>query len=435
MRLHKSSLFWKIFLSFWLANILVLFSATYFTLQSNESSQHELRRQQIASHLGELFIPALQRGEVAPRFKPKRGKKHSKQKLRITDKAGTVLFDNLKLKKHTPKNNKPRKPLIFDRYPFTAEDGREYFIELPANRAKLILMKHLHKMLVFRLLLILFFSGLVSYFLTRFITRPLKVLGESSRAYSKYDFDQQQAHDLLERPDEIGDLARDINRMQQDLTQLIDDKQNLLHDVSHELRAPLARLMAATALLEGAHSEQAPLLQRLDSECENMAGLIDSILNFSRLSEMQISSQSFDVTQLLQQCIEDCQFEFPEIRLVLNSPEMLPMHSDAALLIMAIMNILRNACLHSGTTAPITIHVKQQHHDLILCIEDKGKGLSAEQLQQLFTPFHSDANSTGFGLGMSISKRAVEKLSGTLTAKNISTGGLAVSLQLPITVI
>ncbi len=440
MTLNKSSLFWKIFLSFWIANILVLSSATYFTLQNTKDRENKNHRKEITSHIGDLFIPYLQSGDNKV-FTQRRWKKQLKRNFRIVNVQGDILLNSFNYRFVNEKNKTKsvaKKNIhlpIFERYPYTSENGQQYFIELPVNRAKLMLRDSLHTLLVFRLLLILFFSSLVSYFLTRFITQPLNTLGACSRAFSDQNFYYQKNEKLLQRHDEIGSLARDINTMQENLTTLINDKQKLLHDVSHELRAPLARIVAASALLDVKYPNEITLLQRLNNECDNMSALIESILHLSRISEQPPHQEIFNLTTLLKQCKKDCQFEFPDIEIDIHCPENIRALTDTSLLSTALMNLLRNSCIHSGSKSPIRLQAYSEKNNLIIIIEDEGKGLTAEQLNKLFTPFQKNGSSAGFGLGMSISKKSIEQLSGSLKAENKLSGGLTLSIKLPAVVV
>ncbi|NRB41711.1 MAG: HAMP domain-containing histidine kinase [Pseudomonadales bacterium] len=429
MKFNQSSLFWKIFLAFWLANILVLVSASYITLQSSENRQRQFHQQQMIERIGEFLIPALEN----PALYNKKKLKKIRKRIRITDNNGQVLINTLKKSHRLAKN--PR----IEKHIYKAENGQTYTIEIPVDRASHFLYQHIHRLLILRLIFILIFSGLVSYFLSRFITRPLILLGQQNKSFSEGHFDlttnmrDNHTHkkNLLSRPDEIGDLARELHAMQSNIRGLMHDKQQLLHDVSHELRAPLARLMAATALIEQKTPEEQPLLERLNHECELMSALIDQILNLSRLNEIAMSSQNIDIQATLNHCLQDCLFEFPDNKIQLNDSPALFLHGDEQYIQMAIMNILRNACQHSGTETGIVINTEKVKDGIKICINDNGKGIAPEQLKHLFKAFYREDQSAGFGLGLNIAQRVIEKMGGNITAKNQSGGGLSVAIFIP----
>ncbi len=88
---------------------------------------------------------------------------------------------------------------------------------------------------------------------------------------------------LLKRNDEINDLSRELNEMADTLDKLINSKQHLLHDVSHELSAPLARSQVITTMMQQPDNSNHAIVKRLERECIRMNGLIQEILEYSWL--------------------------------------------------------------------------------------------------------------------------------------------------------
>ena len=450
MLFNRNSLFWKIFLSFWLANIAVAFTATYFALQHNDRQQREYNKQQMVERLGDFVIPLLEQQRENPQFKLKKTLRKKKspyrKKFMITDDNGQVLIDNMRHKKHDkghPNALPDNKMHPLEVYDYEAASGKLYKIHLPPNRHERIIDQFLQRMLLYRLLFILLISAGVSYLLTAFITRPLKQLGQQSRAFAEGDFDtppitaalndkaiskQSECRHLLQRKDEIGELARDLQAMQLNITQLINDKQSLLHDVSHELRAPLSRLMAASALIQQQLPADSRFIQRIDDECETMRELIDQILHLSRFNQQVLRLEQRDIVQLLQESRENCLLEFGHSDITISCDQTaIFINTDEQLLSMAVQNILRNACQHSN--AAIAITVKQQGDSTLICISDDGAGVENSLLASLFQPFTKSPKSHGTGLGLNIAFRAVEKLQGSISAQNLSDNTVPVPAQ------
>ncbi len=88
---------------------------------------------------------------------------------------------------------------------------------------------------------------------------------------------------LLKRNEEIADLSRELNEMANTLDILINSKQQLLHDVSHELSAPIARSQVTTVIMQQPNNSNHAKVKRLEHECIRMNGLIQEILEYSWL--------------------------------------------------------------------------------------------------------------------------------------------------------
>ncbi len=239
---------------------------------------------------------------------------------------------------------------------------------------------------------------------------------------------------LLRRADELGDLAQDFAFMMQQTRETLGAQKQLLHDVSHELRAPLSRLQVAAELIQQRDQKSLPYIQRIHAECERIDQLIQRILNFSRLEE-SIAMLPLDPVHLLQAHMDNLQFEFPrrQIRLT-EAPAGVIVNADENLLGEAVDNILRNACKYTPEAGPIAVAVRQSDRHIHIEIRDFGPGVPPEDLTKLTTPFFRTGNrmhGDGFGLGLSIARRAVEKHGGRLLLENHPEGGLLVSLLLP----
>src|SRR5690606_25927555 len=138
---------------------------------------------------------------------------------------------------------------------------------------------------------------------------------------------------------------------------------------------------------------------------------------------------------LLQTQIDNILFEHPgrTIRFA-HPPADWVIIGDAHLLGEAVDNILRNACKYTPEESPIDVNLSSTPQAITITIRDYGSGAPPEDLEKLTTPFYRSGNrmhGDGFGLGLSIARRALEKHGGHLTLANRPEGGLQVSLELP----
>ncbi len=425
--MRTGSLFWKIFLAFWLANVLIIAATSYLVFHAYYNSDRYAQKQEAILHSAEQII---ERFEATPgailsgresdrRHPPRRGA------LKIINEYNDVVFTNLPADAPAPTMTEP--------ISYTSHSGQHYRIYFHDHKAAPFFMQA-RRGLVVRLLLVCLVSGLVSYGLTLLITRPLKQLGAQIQPFSRGELDARLSDQLLARRDEIGDLSREFDLMINNIGTLITSQQHLLHDISHELRAPLARLMAAIGLLQQQYANDDPMLQRVEQESEQINVLIEQILRLARFENTETLPTDINPGELLDSCLNNTCFEFPDHNLHWADRPTLPvnLHTDATMLAMAVQNLLRNACQHTPPGSEITVSLARRAHSIVIMITDNGPGVRPGELEQLFKPFYRNGENSGFGLGLNIAKRAVEKNGGDIRVANRDSGGLVFTLEFPI---
>ncbi len=285
------------------------------------------------------------------------------------------------------------------------------------------------------LLIALSVLTLMSLLLTISITRPLNRLRDAVHDLGQNSYQHQQLAKLASRRDELGTLAADFNHMGQRLQGLISSQRQLLRDVSHELRSPLARLQIALALAErGSPDEQQALWPRLHLECQRLDGLINEILTLARLDQQQAAKQPIDIAGLLNKLRDDAQLLQPEQSIVINTAEQCSYNGWSDSLQRALDNLLRNALRFNSVAQPIEITVQQQAQTLSISIRDHGPGVSRQWLNKLGETFFRVPGQAqpGYGLGLAIAKRAAQQHGGQLLFSNHPQGGFIATLQLPL---
>ena len=298
------------------------------------------------------------------------------------------------------------------------------------------LLQALERNLWLRIGLAVLISGLVCYGLSRLVTKRLKKLQSASRRLAGGALDTRIK--VRERGgDETDELARDFNSMAAQLQQRIDAQRRLLGDVSHELRSPLARLRIALALAEDDPENLRAHLQRIDHETERLDELIEQLLS-SQSTDITLDTH-IDLVQLLRQLSADANFEGRAMHKQVSFDSVLEqavVASSADLLHKSFDNILRNALRHTDKNTRVSIYLRQLGTNFTVTVEDQGPGVPEEQLAQIFGEFYRvdtarTRESGGYGLGLSIARRAIERHGGQISASN--TGhGLLLSVTLPI---
>ena len=273
-----------------------------------------------------------------------------------------------------------------------------------------------------------------------YVAKPIRSLRGAFEAVASGDLQRRIASQVGARNDELADLGRDFDRMAARLQASMEGQRRLLHDVSHELRSPLARLQAAVGIMRQKPEQPADMIDRIEDETARIDQLVGELLTLSRLEagELTGAEEEIDMHELVDEVVQDAHFEAQTqgrhvlweesgTALLQGRPELL--HS-------AIENIVRNALKHAPESRTVWVEtsadVTQRRY--ILRVLDDGAGVPNEELPSLFSPFFrgaNTANAEGYGLGLAIARRCIEAHGGTIRADNRPAGGLRVEIVLP----
>lgn len=283
-------------------------------------------------------------------------------------------------------------------------------------------------------------SLLFAMLLAWYFSRPIRDLRSAFYAASTGDLAPRFAKERG-RSDEFRDLGRDFDRMTEQLRNLIDGQRRLLHDVSHELRSPLARLQAAIGLAHQQPDKLAASLERIERESVRMDKLVGELLTLSRLEATQRVEQRepIDVREMVEQIADDARFESTSsgATIGVTAVDGLTVAGAPDLLWRAVENIVRNAIKHGGGS--VDIDVACFGASVTIAVGDRGPGIHPDDLPSLFQPFFrcqptdGARNSIdGHGLGLAIARRVIDAHDGTIRVVNRDGGGLAVTIILPL---
>ncbi|TVQ34389.1 MAG: HAMP domain-containing protein [Wenzhouxiangella sp.] len=287
------------------------------------------------------------------------------------------------------------------------------------------------------------FSGLICLWLARTVSRPVQQLRLAGQALGQGNLSARAPDNACRRGDELGDLARDFNRMAERLQGLIDGQRQLLRDVSHELRSPLARIQVALALATDSPEEvqRADYLARIETDIERLNQLIGEILSFARISQdSEPEKVPMDLGELIADIGDAARLEGQPRRITIFSdcPERLPIRANEELLHRAIENVVRNALRHTPEGGQVKLVVRPDGTGQVeIRIEDQGPGVAGQRLADIFDPFvrlspERGEGSSGGGIGLAIARAAIEQHHGSIEARNRPQGGLCIAIRLPI---
>lgn len=440
-------LFWKIFLGFWLS-LVVISVAVGITVNLYNQARWEELDELSAGPRAELTLTAaatsLRHGgrEAVQELFEATPRRYRSPLLIVNTQNGHELFD-----RDVPADALERAKQDIgaaQRAPGLRRvhiaDGTDYLLFIPNQpRSDRAARHHSRDRTLFDVWLItaaltslLFSAGLAWY-----LTRPVRHLRDASRQLAAGHLDTRVAPRIGQRRDEIADLGRDFDHMAGQLQSLVTAQQRLLHDVSHELRSPLARLQVATALLRQNPEKTEQTLTRIERESGRLDELVGQLLTLSRLEAgVSMPAESIDLTQLLKDITTDAQFEstVAEHNVTLQAEAGLTLNGNHEALHRALDNIVRNALRYSPAQSTVTISAARTAEDAIqISVCDAGPGVPEEKLASLFDPFvraDEQTNRDGYGLGLAIARRAVEAHGGRIYARNKQQGGLCMEVIL-----
>jgi two-component system sensor histidine kinase CpxA len=284
-------------------------------------------------------------------------------------------------------------------------------------------------------------SGVVCFVLARYLAHPLGQMRAATQRLAAGDLDARVGAGVGSRNDEIGDLVRDFDAMAVRISSLMHAQSQLLSDISHELRSPLARLNVALELARRKAGDAAvPDLDRIQTETERMNDLIGQLLELSRAEsdERAAHVEKVDLEEVLRAVVADADFEArrqgKSVTVDIQSPATVA--GDPDLLARAVENVVRNAVRYTAPSTAVEATLTSDPAAVTVTVRDRGPGVPEGDLEKIFAPFHrvESARSRGrggVGLGLAIAKRAVALHSGTVVARNAEGGGLVVTVRLP----
>ena len=287
-------------------------------------------------------------------------------------------------------------------------------------------------------------SLLFAFLLAWYFARPIRDLRQAFEAASNGDL-APRFDTSGKRGDELTNLGRDFDRMTGRLRNLMDSQTRLLHDVSHELRSPLARLQAAIGLAHQQPDKMAASMQRIERESERMDKLIGELLTLSRLEAGAVQAHSEDIciADLVHDIVDDARYEAEPRHVAIDitgnaASADTVITGQPELLARAVENVVRNAVKHSpdGETVQVDIALQDGGQQLRIAVLDRGPGVPQADLASIFEPFFRASNTQhsteGHGLGLAIARHVIGAHDGHIAASLRHTGGLCVEMLLPV---
>lgn len=277
--------------------------------------------------------------------------------------------------------------------------------------------------------------------LARSIAAPVERITRAAEALGAGDL---SARSKVRVRGEVGALGRAFDEMAERLERLVRGEQELLANVSHEVRTPLARIRVALELAaEGDLDRARRYLAEIGTDLDELDRLVDDVLSAARLDlaasgvALPIRRAPLDPAALITAAEERFRTAWPGRTLELAIAGALPsLDGDAALLRRLLGNLLDNAAKYSEAPTPIRLTARAEDGAIALEVRDDGIGIDAADLPRLFTPFfrtdRSRARGTGgVGLGLTLARRIAAAHGGSIAVESAVGEGSTFRVRLP----
>ena len=298
--------------------------------------------------------------------------------------------------------------------------GLDKSFEMGPERIRLVVI-------LLSMLTLIFIGAFLSI---RWIMQPVRWLGEGVREVGRGNLKHRVP---LKRSDELRELAEAFNDMTDRIRAMMHAKEQLLLDVSHELRSPLTRVKVALEFLPEGKARDS-----IANDICEMEKMINAILEAARRHHLHgdLKLRPTDLVSLLGEILPDYQNQPPGVRLE-AFPQTLFVNADPEQIKTVFRNILANGIKFSvADSDPVRISLKSEPRQTVIEIVDNGIGIPAEELAFIFEPFYrvdkSRSKATGgYGLGLSLCKTIMEAHNGKIEIVSKPGEGTTVSLYFP----
>jgi signal transduction histidine kinase len=279
-------------------------------------------------------------------------------------------------------------------------------------------------------------AALVTLVMSGQLTGRVEKLADGVRALGGGDL---AARVPVEGGDEIAALASSFNSMAAGLEQSETQRRQMVSDVAHELRTPLTNLIGLVAAArDGLRPANDELLGVLAEEADHLNRLVDDLrdLALSDAGELKLARDAVDVSALVGRVASSFTGNAQNVRVELDAPHGVIALADERRLGQVLRNLVQNAVTHSAHTTTVRIGVTRDAEHVTVEVRDQGPGIPAEHLDRIWERFYrvdpSRARATGgMGLGLSVAKRLVEGMGGSITVESVVGEGTSFRVELP----
>lgn len=378
----------------------------------------------------------------------------SNERLVVTDRNGIVVADSAGLLFGGRFRGGPgwQDTPILDgasrRSPFAARAGDDrqgigtLYIQAPAGLLEQDAFLHdVQRALLIGALMGLLAALLLSFVLSRRIGGPLEQLTAAAKRMGEGDMSQSVR---VEGNDEVAELARGFNAMAENLAKSQTLRRQLVADIAHELRTPLANIRGyLEAIEDGVVAADEQTLGTLRDESTRLNHLVEDLQDLAQADAdaLRLRREPSDIRELIDRAVSGLRTTASErcIGLTAHTEAELPCVSvDRQRVTQALVNLLTNALAHTPPGGKVTVSAtRPEPRSITVRVTDTGSGISPDDLPHIFERFYradrSRARTTGgSGLGLTIARQLIESHGGTVSATSALGSGSTFTITLPL---
>jgi signal transduction histidine kinase len=271
--------------------------------------------------------------------------------------------------------------------------------------------------------MVLFAAVIVAFWTARRLAGPIR---ELAGAAERLGVDLTAPPLAVSGPQELRTTIQAFNRMQDRLRRFLEDRTQMLAAISHDLRAPLARLRLRAELVADGEQQR-----KMFDDLEAMNAMIDSTLAFARDDARREPRRLVDLGVLVGDVCEDVGDAGGKVSY--SGRRGIDIPCRPTLVRRAVANLIDNAVKYGGAAR---VKIVRDTDRVVIVVEDDGPGIPPEEHEKVFAPFYRreparDPAKAGVGLGLSIARTVAREHGGDVTLKNCDNGGLSALIELP----
>lgn len=297
--------------------------------------------------------------------------------------------------------------------------------------------------------LLLFYARAIKIY----ILRPVMILRSHSEAILQGNYNESAVHN---RDDEIGELYGVFDQMRTEIRYLHESRlrkdqaqKELITNISHDLKTPLAVARAYTELMRGEEAALSPSVKEyievMDVHTRKMSALIEDLMlhAMSELGQISVKPEEIYSRELFQLMAESAASFVMAHGIRFRPPSSVPdvlIRGDAVRLEQVMGNLIANAIKHTERGGTISMDIVLDEGKLVTTVSDTGQGISPEDMPFLFHRYYQGSpakgedlvSGAGNGLGLSICKHIIEEHGGTISFRSEKNKGTAFTFTLPL---
>jgi two-component system OmpR family sensor kinase len=284
-------------------------------------------------------------------------------------------------------------------------------------------------------------AGIASWFTLGQALEPLKSIVETAENINRADDLSRRIPQLGSEEDEIGSLIDTFNKTLERLEILFTSQQRFLADVSHELRTPLTVVKGNVDLMRRMKQFDEESLTSIDQEAGRLTRLVGGLLLLAQAEsgKLPLTFRPVELDILITEVFQEMRvIAGDKVRVYLNEIDQMLVNGDRDRLKQVLINLVANAIQYTPQNGDVFLSLAKVANQARIVCRDTGPGIPAEDLPHIFERFYraeksrTRGKSTGFGLGLSITKWIVEHHGGRIEVNSKEGQGTTFAIWLPL---